>query len=167
MRRYHYEDARFPVHLTGITDEAGQRIRSVAYDPQGRVAISEIPGTNQRTQFQYSASGGWIDSTVVTDDSAAAVGLPSTRTFQFNVVAGKLVTSSVSAPGPLCGNTAAQTSYDTNGNKIKEVAHDGTVTFTTLDASNRITEQASFPASYAASTTRPALRWATRIVSTA
>jgi hypothetical protein len=48
---------------------------------------------------------------------------------------------------------------------IKTVAHDGTVTFTTYDAKGRETEQASFPASSASSTTRPALSLATSVIS--
>ncbi len=45
-----------PDLLIGITDEAGQRIRAVTYDPQGRVTISEIPGTNMT---QPIIATGW------------------------------------------------------------------------------------------------------------
>ncbi|WP_160280166.1 DUF6531 domain-containing protein, partial [Cellvibrio mixtus] len=43
-RMYHYEDARFPTFLTGITDERGKRYATWAYDAQGRAISSEHAG---------------------------------------------------------------------------------------------------------------------------
>ncbi len=40
-RQYHYEDSRFPNHLTGITDENGDRYATWAYDAEGRAILSE------------------------------------------------------------------------------------------------------------------------------
>ena len=59
-RLYHYEDARFPTHLTGITAEDGQRFSTFSYDGQGRVVASEHAGGVARTQVNYSAQGGAI-----------------------------------------------------------------------------------------------------------
>ncbi len=40
LRKYHYEDARFPSHLTGVTTEDGARYSWFAYDEKGRVVCS-------------------------------------------------------------------------------------------------------------------------------
>ncbi|MGH8569064.1 MAG: DUF6531 domain-containing protein, partial [Gammaproteobacteria bacterium] len=44
IRAYHYEDPRFPHHLSGITDENGGRFATWAYDPSGRGVLSEHAG---------------------------------------------------------------------------------------------------------------------------
>ncbi|MBP6748534.1 MAG: RHS repeat protein [Xanthomonadaceae bacterium] len=64
-RVYHYEDARFPTHLTGITAEDNQRFSTFTYDAQGRVLSSEHAGGVNRTEASYTAQGG----AVVTDAS--------------------------------------------------------------------------------------------------
>ncbi len=43
-RTYHYEDARFPGYLTGITAEDNQRYSWYGYDAQGRVTCSRHSG---------------------------------------------------------------------------------------------------------------------------
>jgi YD repeat-containing protein len=58
------------------------------------------------------------------------------------------------------------TSAGATGLPTKTVAHDGTVTFYTYDAKGRETEKATFPASFATSTTKPALANATTVTST-
>jgi len=45
-RRYFYEDARHPNHLTGIEDENGHRYASWAYDELGRAVLSEHSQTS-------------------------------------------------------------------------------------------------------------------------
>ena len=40
-RTYHYEDANFPHHLTGITDENGDRYATFAYDSTGKATSTE------------------------------------------------------------------------------------------------------------------------------
>ena len=50
-RIYHYENPDFPNHLTGITDENGDRYASWSYDAQGRAISSEhAQTTNQSGQ---------------------------------------------------------------------------------------------------------------------
>lgn len=44
-RIYHYEDPRFPNHLTGITDENGSRLSRYAYDNQGKAISTEYAKT--------------------------------------------------------------------------------------------------------------------------
>jgi len=59
-RTYHYEDSRFPLHLTGITDENESRFSTYAYDEKGRVISSEHAGGADHVGLQYSAQGGAI-----------------------------------------------------------------------------------------------------------
>ncbi len=74
--------------------------------------------------------------------------------------------SSLSAPCSLCGTTQQSSSYNTAGQPIKQIAHDGSVSFIAYDAKGRETERAVFPASYSSAATRPALAAASRVVST-
>ncbi len=157
-RRYHYEDARFPAALTGITDELGVRYATYAYDSYRRVQSEQHAGGVDRLDFAYSAN-----QTTVTDYST---GTPSSRTYTFTNQGGVLRPTAVSAPCTLCGNTALATTYDASGKKTKEIAHDDTVTFYAYDAKGRETERATFPSSYQSATTRPALGAASQVVST-
>ena len=43
-RQYLYEDTAFPLALTGLIDERGQRVATWRYDAQGRAVSSERPG---------------------------------------------------------------------------------------------------------------------------
>ena len=74
--------------------------------------------------------------------------------------------TAVSAPCPLCGDTAQATQYDAQGNKTREVAHDGSVTFYAYNTKGQETERATFPLAYQSAQTRPALRFATSVTST-
>ena len=54
-RLYHYENGDFSNHLTGITDENGDRIATYAYDSQGRAISTEhaiITGGSAQEKFQ-------------------------------------------------------------------------------------------------------------------
>lgn len=62
QRAYHYEDATLPHHLTGITDEAGNRFATFEYDSIGRARVSEHAGGVQRVELTYNSN-----DTVVTD----------------------------------------------------------------------------------------------------
>ena len=50
---YHYEDARHPHHLTGITDENGDRYATYSYDARGRVTLSTHALNAERTELEY------------------------------------------------------------------------------------------------------------------
>lgn len=52
QRQYHYEDARFPFYMTGVTDERNQRVASWTYDGNGRAISSE--GVNGLNHFAVS-----------------------------------------------------------------------------------------------------------------
>jgi len=58
VRTYHYEDARFPQHLTGITAEDGRRYSSFAYDALGRVVSSQHAGGADGVTLAYGPHGG-------------------------------------------------------------------------------------------------------------
>jgi len=63
FRQFHYEDSRFPVYLTGITDERGVRYATWAYDAQGRAVSSEHTGSVEKTLLAFNTDG----STTVTN----------------------------------------------------------------------------------------------------
>jgi len=55
---YHYEDTRFPNHMTGITDENGDRTQTYTYDEVGRASSSEKAKTTsdvgqERIELEY------------------------------------------------------------------------------------------------------------------
>ncbi len=56
-RIYHYESARFPNYLTGVTDENGDRFSTFSYDDLGRAILSEHSGGYERITLQYNADG--------------------------------------------------------------------------------------------------------------
>jgi YD repeat-containing protein len=161
-RRYHYEDSRWPLALTGITDEAGVRWSTYTYDALGRVTRSEHLGGADRVDFAYS--GTTLGSQTTVTDYAS--GTASSRIYSFASLRGVRYPSATTAPCSLCGNTQKSTAYDAAGNVSKQVAHDGSVTFYQYDAKGRETERATFPVSYQSATTRPALTAASKVVST-
>jgi YD repeat-containing protein len=171
LKRYHYENTSLPNHLTGITDEAGVRVGTYAYNGEGKAISSEKAGGAEKLTFHYSGDG----RTHVTDYTGPN-GSAVTRSYYIQVKNGVARPTGITAPCPLCGSTQQSTVYGdgttanggagANGQPIKTVAHDGTVTFYTYDAKGRETEQATFPASFAGSATKPALSSATAVIST-
>lgn len=59
-RIYHYEDSRFPYHLTGITAEDNIRFSTFAYDAKGRVVSSQHEGGADGVTLVYNVQGGAI-----------------------------------------------------------------------------------------------------------
>ncbi len=62
-KRYHYEDVNHPHHLTGITDENGDRYATYAYDSTGKVISSEHAQTSsvmgqERIELDFQTEGG-------------------------------------------------------------------------------------------------------------
>ncbi len=109
MRRYFYEDTRFPTYITGIEDENGNRISSVQYDDEGRAISSERGPLNsgvERTQIQYNSDG--------TRTLTNALGKQSTYHFtQFN---GEYKMTQVEGhPSANCAGANKNYTYDTNG----------------------------------------------------
>ena len=56
-RRYHYENAAHPNHLTGITDETGTRYATFGYNADGLATLSEHAGGLYRGTVDYQADG--------------------------------------------------------------------------------------------------------------
>jgi YD repeat-containing protein len=177
VRRYHHEQADVwyvasgPHLLTGITDEAGVRYATWAYSglTSGGVAIgarvssSEHAGGTDRLEFSYGNNAAGQAVTTITDYSS---GSAQQTTQTYTDIGNTRMPVSVSAPCAQCSGTAQATTYNANGQPIKQIAHDSTVTFYLYDAKGRETERAVFPSSYQSATTRPALSAATRVVST-
>jgi YD repeat-containing protein len=156
---------RWPQAVTGITDEAGVRYGTYAYDAQGRVTKSELIGGAERLDFAYTTDANGKPTTTVTDYSGAG-GAATSRTYTFTDIGNVRYPSNLTAPCSLCGSTQQTSTYDANGNPTKQITHDGSVTFLAYDARGRETERAVFPSSYQSATTRPALGAATKVIST-
>ena len=162
IKRFHYEDSRYARALTGVTDESGRRVGTYSYDAQGRIIETKRADGVDRFQFSY-ANGPLGPRTQVTDFSS---GTPASRTYDFIAQGQFLRPAAVSAPCAQCGNSALSTQYDALGNKTREVAHDGTITFYAYNAKGQEIERAVFPAQYKTSSTRPALGLASAVTST-
>ncbi len=64
-KTYHYENASLPNHLTGISDENGDRYSSYAYDLNGLVISSEHATTsNNQAQHHYAFDYDGAETTV-------------------------------------------------------------------------------------------------------
>lgn len=165
VRRYHYEHPPWPQALTGITDEAGVRWATYSYDNWGRVTRSEHVGGADRTDFVYDrAPSNRARTTVTTYEGGGA----AASAYEFSEVPGRATRQvySVSASCPECGAVQLYATSNAFGDPTKTIAHDGTVTFHVYNARGQETERATFPASFNAATTRPALANATKVVST-
>ncbi|UJB18106.1 MULTISPECIES: RHS repeat-associated core domain-containing protein [Lysobacter] len=60
QRKYHYEDSRFPRHLTGVTVEDNKRYSTFVYDAKGRVISSQHDGGADGVTLAYRTQGGAI-----------------------------------------------------------------------------------------------------------
>ncbi|MEW7985868.1 MAG: hypothetical protein AB2766_17320 [Candidatus Thiodiazotropha endolucinida] len=128
-RQYHYEDTNFPHHLTGITDEKGDRYATWAYDTDGRAILSEHANGVERFEFAYNPDG----TTTVTDTAGAS------HTYHFEINQGTMRVTHIE--GDRCttcssGGTQAYT-YDTNGFVTSKTDWNGIITTYTRDAQGR------------------------------
>lgn len=129
-KTYHYENPDFPHHLTGITDENGDRYATFAYDASGKAIESELAQTTnavgqEKIQINYQTG-----SSVVTD----AVGTQVQWSFQETLGANKL-TSKINVAD---GKGITQT-WDTNGNLLTRTDAEGRTTSYTYNATNQRT----------------------------
>lgn len=118
VRLYHYEDARFPHALTGISDENGERYATWAYDDQGRAISSEHAGGAERVTLTYNADG----TTTVTD------ALGGVSTYGFETLYGVVKPAGISEPCAACGSHSASHSYDANGFPASRTDFNGNLT---------------------------------------
>lgn len=171
VKRYHYEDARFPNALSGLTDEMGVRVASYAYDTTGRVSQESKAGGVDRVSFSY----GGTTSMQLTEYSTSASG--TVHAYGFSARAGLVRPTSLTSPCALCGDAPASITYGDGsaanggagalGQRTRTVGHDRTITFYQYDALGRETERAVYGSAYQYNTTRPMLNVATGVTTTA
>ncbi len=104
-RVYHYENTQFPYHLTGITNENGQRFATWTYDARGRATSSERAGGANKITITYNANG----TSTVTD------ALGNETVYTVEAIFGVRRTTEFDQPCALCQNKNAANSYDENG----------------------------------------------------
>ena len=56
-KTYLYEDDRYPDYVTGILNQAGDRIANIAYDAAGKATLSELYNGNDRVEVSYPTDG--------------------------------------------------------------------------------------------------------------
>lgn len=117
VRSYHYEDPRFPHHLTGITDKESNRFATWSYNENGRVISSEHAGGVNKVTLSYIDD----DRTNVTDSFGTS------RIYSFDKRLGSIKYTGMSEPCYGCDNAAKKT-YDINGNVNSTTDFEGNLT---------------------------------------
>ncbi|EHP44258.1 rhs-like protein [Cupriavidus basilensis OR16] len=130
-RQYLYENSQFRWALTGITDEAGARFATYAYDVQGRAITTEHAGGINKTQLQFLDNG---QTTVTSSDG-------SSRTYAFQLQQNVLRPTSVSAPCLECGSVTKAFTYDDSGSLSSKFDFDNKETRYTYDTLGRETQR--------------------------
>lgn len=127
-RIFHYENTLFPHHLTGVTDENGNRRATWEYDAEGRATSSQHAGGADSHVVRYNADG----TTSVTD------ALGRERTYDLTVLYGVVKPAAVAGGVcPDCGTQAAAYAYDLGGHIASGTDHNGNVTTYQRDAAGR------------------------------
>jgi YD repeat-containing protein len=129
-RRYVYENAAYPLHLSGVIDEAGNRFVTWTYDSQGRAVESAQATGALRVQLAYDATGA---TTVVTD------ALGRQRNLNFATIQGKKVFQGQDAPCTNCYGDAASKLVDpTTGLVTQSTDFLGVATLFTWDNARKL-----------------------------
>ncbi len=116
-RQYHYENANFKYHLTGITDENQQRFGTYGYDTAGRTILSEhAQTTNGQPQHQFTFSYEGIGQTLVTDPDGTQQRWTFSRNKGFNNAVQKQ---------NLTDNKSRLQSFDSNNNLLERIDPEG------------------------------------------
>lgn len=105
-RMYHYEDARFPTALTGITNERGIKYVNWTYDDQGRANSNFRAGNKDKVTITYNS------------DTQSTVTNPLGRkyTYNYKTIDGlKRITSISGAASSLCPAIGSSYQYNTRG----------------------------------------------------
>ena len=119
VRIYHYEDMAYPNHLTGITDENGDRFATFTYDADGNAISTEHGGGQERFALAYDTD----TQTTVTDAS----GTQAVMTFEENLGVKNLLTNINQADGK--GLTQV---FDANNNLVSQTDEEGRKTISLL-----------------------------------
>jgi YD repeat-containing protein len=128
-RTYLYESTAFPQLLTGIVDETGHRLATVAYDDQGRAISSGYAGGADLYNVNYSSTSG---TATVTDP------LGTQRTYSYGTAAGKLAVLGADKPSGSGASSAASRVQDLNGLISQESDFLGINTMYTWDINRRL-----------------------------
>ncbi|CBL45588.1 Rhs family protein [gamma proteobacterium HdN1] len=131
FKQYHYEDSRFPNHLTGITDENGERFATYAYNEAGRAILST-----------HAAGAGRIDVEYVGDQVHVqnAAGQETIYEFMRSGSAAKIAYRLSRIQGQPTGNCGASNStihYNSAGFRDYVVDGRGYATHYTYDSQGR------------------------------
>lgn len=126
VKRYVYEDGRFPSAVTGIFDEAGNRLTTYAYDDQGRAVLSTLALNADKTTILYPTYTG--GPTGIVD------GLGTLRNYGYQVTSGRLAVVNSSAPSLEGSEDASSRVQDPNGLITSETDFRGVATQYTWDA---------------------------------
>ena len=127
-KTYLYENTQFPQLLTGIIDEAGNRLATYAYDSQGRGISTQHAGGADLHSISYGTAG----AAVVTDP------LGTQRTYNYGTSAGKLAVTGATLPSATGAGDAASRVQDANGFVTQETDFLGVNTMYTWDINRRL-----------------------------
>lgn len=132
-KTYHYENGGFLYHLTGITDEKGNRFATWAYDTNGRAILSEHAEEAEKTELIYN-----IDGTTTVKEYRNEMQYAE-RTYEFTVVNGaSRVKRLTGDPCDSCTNGhMKEREYDDLGHLIQYTDWEGNVTTFTRDTDGR------------------------------
>jgi len=132
---YLYEDTRFPTHITGVIDNLGIRIRTYAYDVQGRAISSSLASGANPYQVQFGQSGTANTSRVLN-----GLGKAEDYTFTAFSTSNPADYRLTQIAGESSANTGADTNsmtYGTNSFVASLTDPNGIVTTTTRDSNGR------------------------------
>ena len=126
-KQYHYENAGFPNHLTGITNENNVRVVTYGYDQYGQRNFEERIGGVGKVNLVHLANG----DTTMTDHRGV------TRTYKRQLILGvPRLTEIVGPPCLSCGDRYRKIDYDAKGNRNRTEDFNGNVTTYVYNARN-------------------------------
>ncbi|WP_431096881.1 DUF6531 domain-containing protein [Polaromonas aquatica] len=126
-RSYHYENATYIQLVTGITDERGIRLATIAYDSLGRAISSGYAGGADLYTVSYATNAA-----TVTDP------LGTQRTYNYSTNKGKLAVTGADKPSGTGAPSAANRVQDANGFITQETDFLGVNTMYTWDINRRL-----------------------------
>lgn len=128
VKIYHYENLNYPNHLTGITDENGNRYATYDYDSEGKASRTEHAVTDNtlpQEQFSLLYSG---DQTTVTD------ALGNSVVYNFNT---QLDTKNLISKINQSDGKSITQSFDASNNLVSRTDEEGRQTTYTYNATNQ------------------------------
>ena len=128
-RKYHFDDAGFPNHLTGITDENGDRFATFSYDSEGRAISTEHAWTGSGApQERYVLDYTGSNTRVVTDP----VGEPWDYGYQQRLGLFQLISRTSRSD-----RKGVVQQFDANNNLISKTDEEGRTTAHAYNATNQ------------------------------